>query len=121
MLCIVYITNGVKRVFTAFYDENHQLIGVGDDDQTDGDNFKGVEKILNEMKYFCNIENYPKVIAKEQFMYKSFNVPYYTDFMRSETIMRCIDLDDIMEDESVPLDSPLYVHLYDSKGKVMVT
>ena len=121
VLWIVYISNGIKRVFTAFYDDNHQLISVGEDDRTDENNFKGVEKILNEMKYFCSIENNPKVIPKEQFMFKSLNVPYYTDFMRSETIMRWLDLTDIIEDESIPLDRPLYIHLFDSKGKVMIT
>ena len=82
------MTNGVKRVYTAYYDGNNKLIRVDDDPEEQSDNYEGVEKILQENKYFCNIENYPKTVPKDVFMFKAMHVPYFSDFMRSETVMR---------------------------------
>lgn len=64
------MTDGIKRVYTAFYDSNHKLIRVDEDKDDGGAQFEGIEKILYDNKYFCNIENYPKSISKEDFIYK---------------------------------------------------
>ena len=121
VLLIVYISNGVKRVFTSFYNESHQLIDVGDDDHIDNTEYKGIDKILKENRYICNIENYPKVVPKEIFISKLQSVPYYSDFFRSETTMKVRDLEDAIIENSDPLLTPLFIHLIDRNKKIMLT
>ena len=85
VLCIVYMTDGVKRVYTAYYDGNNKLIRVDEDPDINPDQFEGIERILYENKYFCNMENYPTSINKETFIFKSRHVPYFSDFMRCQS------------------------------------
>lgn len=121
VLCIVYVSNGVKRVFTAYYNGYNKLIGVGDDPDDAHMDLQGVEKILHENKYFCNIENTPKTIPKTKFIFKALHVPYLSDFMRTETSTRVINLESLMEDQSKALDNPLMVHILDKSGIPMIT
>lgn len=114
------MTNGVKRVFTAHYDSNHKLINVADDQEVK-EEFKGIEKILYENKFFCNIENFPRVVPKETFIRNVLAQPYLSDFMRNETIMRCFTFEDLQVDPAFPLDSPLLVHILDKAGNPMLT
>jgi hypothetical protein len=121
VLCIVYFTNGVKRVFTAYYNGDHKLIRVGEDMEQDiKQDYHGVDKILQENKYFCNMENFPKSIPKDIFILKCIGVAYLSDFMRTETVMRCTEKQQIKLDKADPLDSPLEVHILDKNEKTMI-
>lgn len=120
VLCLVYMSDGIKRVFTAYYDNNHKLIGVDSGDQHQAQ-YEGVEYILQQNKYFCNIENYPKSITKEEFIYSAGKVPYFSDFMRSETILRVEDLDDTTAELNEELDNNLTVNILDRKQQPIVT
>ena len=120
VLWIVYISNGVKRVFAAYYNELHQLISVKND-SSDTTQKEGINKILAESKYFWNIENYPKVVPKELFISKLLCVPYYSDFMRTESTMRCAELQDALSGESEPLEYPLFIHLVDKSQNIMLS
>ena len=53
VLCIVYEANGIKRVFTAYYDGGHKLIGVEEENDRHHPEYEGIERILQENKYFC--------------------------------------------------------------------
>lgn len=88
LLTIVYESDGIRRIFLAYYNSYHKLIGVEEETFKNKSKFDGVEKILHENKYFCNMENYPTSISKTDFIFKAIHVPYFSDFMRSETIMR---------------------------------
>jgi hypothetical protein len=120
VLCIVYMTDGIKRVYTAFYDSNHKLLRVDEEDGGNGAQFEGIEKILYDNKFFWNIENYPKSIWKEDFIYRWGKVPYFSDFMRTETILQINDMHDIVSDIHEPLDNNLIVYILDEKQAPMI-
>ena len=118
VLWIVYITNGVKRVFTAYYNGENKLVRVGEDMEKDeSQGYTGVEKILQDSKYYCYMENYPKVIPKDIFITKSLNIAYLSDFMRTETVMRCNELGHIKDDEARPLKNTLSIQILGKKNK----
>ena len=121
ILCLVYQINGIKRVFTAYYSGNHKLIGVDEVHEERLIEYEGVEKILQENKHFCNLDNYPTSISKEDFIFKSIQVPYFSDFMRSETIARCPDYYSIFEERAAMLDNTLKVHILNRNRSPMIT
>ena len=117
VLWIVYITNGVKRVFTAYYNGEHKLLRVGEDMEKDeSQGYTGVEKILQNSKYYWYMVNYPKVVPKDIFILKSLNIAYLSDFMRTETVMRCNDLGHIKDDQARPLKGTLIIKILGKKG-----
>jgi len=72
----------------AYYNGNHKLIRVEENPDVSPQDYEGIEKILHHNKYFCDMENYPKSVTKQEFIFKTVHVPYISDFMRSETMLR---------------------------------
>ena len=67
------------------------------------------------------MENYPTSVKKKDFIFKSIHVPYFSDFMRSETMMRCEDFESALEEKAEILDDTLHVHILNKKGNPMIT
>ena len=105
----------------AYYNGNHKLIRVEDNPDIGPDDYDGVERILHQNKYFCDMENYPTSVSKQEFIFKTIHVPYISDFMRSETMIRCEDYEIAVRDKAELLDGLLQVHLLSKSGVPMLT